>query len=316
MANVVIEIKTNMKIKILACPYCNSSLLETSKGVKCLQCEKEYETNENNQIDFRLKEHKKYNICLILGEQELLYKNFNKVKLLKKFNTNSNNKSIQKNIPLHLSKELINQFPNPNDNNSNMLDLGCGKGIHRKICEFLGFKYLGIDYKTKEADILGDAHALPFKDNSFEFVLSMAVLEHIQHPVVMMNEVYRVLKPGGVFIGSVSFLEPFHEDSFYHHTILGVLNSIESANFQVEFISPSSKWNGLFAFAQMSLFPMLPGFISRFIVLPLNILHTSWWKAMYLILRNKKVNKLNRLLRTTGSFYFKVIKTKESISDY
>lgn len=295
---------------ILACPYCNSSLEELSEGLKCVDCGEIFEVNKANQIDLRLKKTKKYNINFNIGAQELLYTYKNKIKLLKK-NPNSPNNILNKNIPYHLTKEILTYFPSPKSRNSIMLDLGSGHGVHREICESIGFNYIGIDYKTPEADILADVHALPFKDNSFEFVLSIAALEHIQYPFIMMREVRRILSPGGVFIGSVSFLEPFHEDSFYHHTYLGVLNTLVSANFDIEFVSPNESWNGITAIAQMALFPMLPGFISRLIVFPLNLLHILWWKTGKIISGNIKANKLNRLLLTTGSFYFMAIKKQE-----
>ena len=44
-----------------------------------------------------------------------------------------------------------------------------------------------------------------FKDNSFDVVLSLAVLEHVKNPWIHANEMIRVLKPGGFFIASYDF---------------------------------------------------------------------------------------------------------------
>jgi len=51
-----------------------------------------------------------------------------------------------------------------------------------------------------EIDILGDGTQLPFKDNVFEEVVAVHVLEHVTRDKapVMLSEIYRVLKPGGV----------------------------------------------------------------------------------------------------------------------
>lgn len=42
-----------------------------------------------------------------------------------------------------------------------------------------------------------DAHALDFRDGMFDFVFSIALMEHIPRPADALSEFYRVLKPGG-----------------------------------------------------------------------------------------------------------------------
>lgn len=48
------------------------------------------------------------------------------------------------------------------------------------------------------ADYYGDATALPFRDNSLDYVATSHVLEHTPNPVLALAEWYRVLRPGGI----------------------------------------------------------------------------------------------------------------------
>lgn len=187
--------------------------------------------------------------------------------------------------------------------NEIMLDLGCGSTIHKEDCEHAGFEYVGFDYNSPNASILGDAHAIPFKNNSFRFILSIAMLEHIQYPFIVIKEVLRVLEPKGLFIGSVAFLEPFHSKSYYHHTHLSVLNLLNFAGFDIKYISPNAKWTVLKAQSYF-LFPGLPRQISKGLIMPLSVFHRIWWKIIYFLTHSSHVNEIHRLLRTTGSFYF------------
>jgi hypothetical protein len=50
------------------------------------------------------------------------------------------------------------------------LDLGCGVGLHRSVCEKLAYDWVGLDHTEAQAPILGDAHALPFASETFEFI--------------------------------------------------------------------------------------------------------------------------------------------------
>jgi len=63
-------------------------------------------------------------------------------------------------------------------------------------------KLKNIDYTTTDllspiADVKADICNLPFKDNSYDIILCNHVLEHIPDDTKAMQELYRVLKPGG-----------------------------------------------------------------------------------------------------------------------
>lgn len=64
-------------------------------------------------------------------------------------------------------------------------------------------------------DILGVGENLPFEDNAFDGLISVAVLEHVKFPLRCADEICRVLKPGGWIFCSVPFLQPYH--GYPHH---------------------------------------------------------------------------------------------------
>jgi len=56
-----------------------------------------------------------------------------------------------------------------------------------------------IDAESPFSALRSDGCDLPFKDNSFDAILSVATLEHVNNLKKFMNECYRVLRPGGLF---------------------------------------------------------------------------------------------------------------------
>jgi SAM-dependent methyltransferase len=108
-----------------------------------------------------------------------------------------------------------------------VLDLGCGSRDQAPCAEHLGFRYVGVDYSGTAADLVADAHALPFPDATFDCVFSYAVLEHLHTPAVALAEICRVLRPGGVYVGTVSQGEPFHA-SYFHMTPWGLVALLRS----------------------------------------------------------------------------------------
>lgn len=94
-----------------------------------------------------------------------------------------------------------------------LLDAGCGTGwFSRKGCEF-GADVVSVDVGlgllSKVAEkccshcIAASVLSLPFQDDVFDFVVSSDVIEHTQDPAKALNELIRVLKPGGILAVTV-----------------------------------------------------------------------------------------------------------------
>jgi SAM-dependent methyltransferase len=178
-----------------------------------------------------------------------------------------------------------------------VLDLGCGTG-KRESFEYLGLQYVGIDTPGHQSDIAGDAHFLPFKDAQFDVVFSYAVLEHLYNPFVALNEVRRVLKPSGLFIGMVAQGEPFH-DSFFHHTAWGLLAVANSAGLKVTKLWP--RWDTLKTLSQMGSYPR----IIRLLLRSLNWLYEGVpFLAPRRMMKWTKKDRLMIQLRQAGSICF------------
>ena len=71
--------------------------------------------------------------------------------------------------------------------------------------------------------------------------MSVAAIQLFRNPFVMMKEAYRVLKPGGIFLGTVAFLEPFHDEGYYHYTHLGTASSLQYGGFKAEKLALSEE---------------------------------------------------------------------------
>ncbi len=128
-----------------------------------------------------------------------------------------------------------------------LVDIGAGAG-NRSTYEKLGYEYIASDISFNshqrsdrdraDVDLVADSHRMPLISSCAEVVISTAVLEHVYCPPIVVSEVYRILKPGGLFIGNCSFLEAEHFDSQYHHTHLGLYRLLTNSGLRVIHIFP------------------------------------------------------------------------------
>lgn len=116
------------------------------------------------------------------------------------------------------------------------LDLGAGSGKYRQLIKEKSTDYIAFDMKPgKNIDVVGDALNLPFSDKSFDTVISNQVLEHVEKPWIMIKEISRVIKPGGICILTAPFLEPYHQDpgDFFRYSTQGIQSLFKNENFEI-----------------------------------------------------------------------------------
>jgi ubiquinone/menaquinone biosynthesis C-methylase UbiE len=83
-----------------------------------------------------------------------------------------------------------------NIKNEKILDVGCGTAFYSNLFE----NYTGIDpnkemLKESNANVIqGNGEKLPFKDNSFEIVISVSAIHNFKDPIRGIKEIKRVAK--------------------------------------------------------------------------------------------------------------------------
>lgn len=108
-----------------------------------------------------------------------------------------------------------------------ILDIGCATGILLSGLKKRGWACQGVepdkkasDYARKRFDINihnGYLEDVNFSENSFDVITMMDVLEHVHDPVSTVVKVYKLLKPGGKFMGSLPNASSWERHIFRSH---------------------------------------------------------------------------------------------------
>ncbi len=102
-------------------------------------------------------------------------------------------------------REFLKQY-----NKSDELIVNIGSG-NSKIADNI----YNVDiFAYDNVDIVCDIENLPFKNNSLDVIVNLAVLEHVPNPKKVIEEIYRVLKPNGVVYTAFPFMQGFHASPY------------------------------------------------------------------------------------------------------
>ena len=123
-------------------------------------------------------------------------------------------KTTLKDIKRHklMAKQLVEKIPT----HGSVLEIAPGPGYFCiQLAKLGNFQITGLDISksfveiarrnAKEAGLNidfreGNASAMPFKDETFDFTFCQAAFKNFSEPVKAISEMYRVLKPGGVAV--------------------------------------------------------------------------------------------------------------------
>ncbi|QNJ16029.1 methyltransferase domain protein [Synechococcus sp. A18-40] len=95
----------------------------------------------------------------------------------------------------------------------NVLVLGAGQESYDELSFFATSIILSdVDSSNQNISKVVDAHSIAYPASSFESVLAVEVLEHLQHPEKAASEIYRVLCADGIAVLSVPFMFHIHAD--------------------------------------------------------------------------------------------------------
>lgn len=139
--------------------------------------------------------------------------------------------------------------------NASCIDIGCGTGL---VTRHLPGRAVGIDLNPRNLQkargyapaarfVLCDAEgSAPMRDQSFDIAVCTEMLEHLLHPRRVLDEIHRVLRPGGWLIGSVpgrsiiwklrglsSSRGHFAQEPYHKHYRRAEIQALLSERFQV-----------------------------------------------------------------------------------
>ncbi|MFH1727527.1 MAG: methyltransferase domain-containing protein [Pseudomonadota bacterium] len=190
--------------QILCCPSCYGKLKKQESSLICLGCEQIFSIQNGVPVILN-----KESLCMLeAGKDQVLPRNIGRL-----------GSFLRKVLPQPLEHRWITSKENKerafhflSKFNPSSLVLDLGSGIKR-----WSDNVVNLDIGAFEnVDIVGDGHKLPFCDEEFDGVISCVVLEHVNNPYKVTEEMHQFLKKGGQIFVSFPFIYAFHSSTGTH----------------------------------------------------------------------------------------------------
>lgn len=202
----------------IACPNCKSELSQEKSSLYCAPCGIHHPIAASGTLpvlfpkdsDFEAAQYANWERTATKGARK---KGYREKRRLPQTNVTNMDSELRGRFFDHLQDGVI-------------LNLGSGqRSVHS------GTQWVSLDIcPHANCEIVGDAHQLPFQDNSFDGVHTISVFEHLKKPWLAAAEVARVLKPDGFLFCSVPFAYPIHgsPNDYFRYTAEGLRSLFDS----------------------------------------------------------------------------------------
>lgn len=169
-----------------------------------------------------------------------------------------------------------------------VLDFGCGakpyRDLFKKCTEYIGcdIEISGHSHRNEQIDVFYDGKKIPFEDNYFDNIFTSEVFEHVFNLGPILDELNRVLKPGGYMLATVPFIWNEHEIPFDYgrYTSFGIKSLLKQHGFKVIKLKKSTNYVEMIYQMKMEYIrceifkinnPTIRHFLQRVIIAPLAI---------------------------------------------
>jgi len=157
--------------------------------------------------------------------------------------TNERKRNFDKELslfnPLYLQfyflvNEIKDYFENLPSEKLKIIDFGCGSKPYDIFTTNKDYIGIDIDEANVKADIHCNIENIPLENEIADVVVSFMVLEHVENPLKVLQEKFRILKNNGELFMTVPLYWEEHEQpyDFYRFTRFGIKSLLQRCGFQ------------------------------------------------------------------------------------
>jgi len=183
--------------EILICPNCKSHKLKFGTDLNCTECATNFPIHNGN-------------IRFVSFDEKNVGDALDKVKFLVKKNRRLYSFMMDLVSPVYRRDKILADLISEVEEKDNVVAINLGSGnsdLSQNITNMDMFSY-------ENVDVACDISKIPIADNSVDYIFNVAVLEHVPNPELVVSEIKRVLKPGGVVYSRIPFMQGFHASPY------------------------------------------------------------------------------------------------------